>query len=281
MAVPLFIAISGFFLSKKTLDNKIQYVSFLKRQIPKVYLPTLLWSLPLLVISVSSGEDIFKNILKLFLCGFSIYYFIAYIIQCYIALPIIKRIEMKYVYISLIVSSLISMMWVGIYVILKTHYLIPLSLIAYAGPLPCWLMFFMLGVALGQSPNRNYSRLLPVIICVAGYILSVVSSLYTDVGEGIKPTSFVFSFGMILLLFNAKTERSLTITNKFFKAFVWIGNVSFTIYLTHMYIVWFVVEQCTIESWCLRVMVTLSLTCLLIIVLTKVISRQLHKYFGI
>ena len=39
-AVPLFIAISGFFLSQKQIEQKAHYFQFLKRQIPKVYIPT-------------------------------------------------------------------------------------------------------------------------------------------------------------------------------------------------------------------------------------------------
>lgn len=41
-AVPIFIAISGFFVSKKTIENKSQYVVFLRRQIPKVYVMILM-----------------------------------------------------------------------------------------------------------------------------------------------------------------------------------------------------------------------------------------------
>ena len=42
-AVPLFIAISGYFLSQKKMENKDDYFSFLKKQLPKVYLPVLVW----------------------------------------------------------------------------------------------------------------------------------------------------------------------------------------------------------------------------------------------
>jgi len=95
-AVPLFIAISGFFLSKKRIEQKTQYVQFLKRQIPKVYIPTIVWSLPLFAVSVKSGENVLNNVISLFICGFSIYYFVAFIIQCYITLPLIKIAVMKW-----------------------------------------------------------------------------------------------------------------------------------------------------------------------------------------
>ena len=76
-AVPLFIAVSGFFLSQKVIKDRDQYVVFWRKQIPKVYVPTLFWSLPLLILAVYRGVGIGKSIVNFFSCGFSIYYFIA------------------------------------------------------------------------------------------------------------------------------------------------------------------------------------------------------------
>ncbi|HVK99686.1 MAG TPA: acyltransferase, partial [Dongiaceae bacterium] len=39
--VPMFLAISGFFLAKKTLGSIGEYFEFIKKQIPRVYLPLL------------------------------------------------------------------------------------------------------------------------------------------------------------------------------------------------------------------------------------------------
>lgn len=94
-AVPLFIAISGFFLSKKNISTKSDHFTLLKRQIPKVYIPTLIFSLPFFALAIHSGESAFKSVVNLFICGFSIYYFIAFIIQCYVALPFVTRLESK------------------------------------------------------------------------------------------------------------------------------------------------------------------------------------------
>lgn len=46
-AVPIFLALSAFFLAKKSFHGKDDIHSFWKRQIPKVYIPCLIWSLPL------------------------------------------------------------------------------------------------------------------------------------------------------------------------------------------------------------------------------------------
>lgn len=91
VAVPLFIAISGYFMSQKKMVGKLDYIAFLKKQLPKVYLPVLVWSLPLYVLALSAGKSILMETVRLFTCGFSIYYFVAFIMQCYIALPVINR----------------------------------------------------------------------------------------------------------------------------------------------------------------------------------------------
>ena len=52
-AVPIFLALSGLFCGKKLLDNKEKQINFWKKQIPKVYIPALIWSLPYFVLNVA------------------------------------------------------------------------------------------------------------------------------------------------------------------------------------------------------------------------------------
>lgn len=52
-AVPMFLAISGYFLSAKDVSTKSNYLSFIKKQVPRVYIPMLVWSTPLLLITVT------------------------------------------------------------------------------------------------------------------------------------------------------------------------------------------------------------------------------------
>lgn len=89
-AVPLFIAISGYFLAQKKMENKNDYFIFLKKQLPKVYFPVLVWSLPLYALAIYSGSSILGQTILLFGCGLSIYYFVAFIMQCYIVLPVVN-----------------------------------------------------------------------------------------------------------------------------------------------------------------------------------------------
>lgn len=89
-AVPLFIAISGFFLSQKVMADRNDHLFFLKKQLPKVYLPVLAWSFPLYALGLFTGHNIFLQTALWLCCGFSIYYFVAFIMQCYVVLPVIN-----------------------------------------------------------------------------------------------------------------------------------------------------------------------------------------------
>ncbi len=54
-AVPLFLAISAFFLSKKDLNDSGNRIAFWHHQIPKVYFPALFWGVPWFVLACIKG----------------------------------------------------------------------------------------------------------------------------------------------------------------------------------------------------------------------------------
>jgi len=95
MAVPMFLAISGFFIGRRDFEDKRQVFAFWKKQIPKVYIPVLFWSIPYFFLSILEGQSILENVLLFFFCGYSIYYFIALIVQCYLLLPVIQKKMLK------------------------------------------------------------------------------------------------------------------------------------------------------------------------------------------
>lgn len=285
-AVPLFIAISGYFLSQKRVVGKQDYISFLSKQLPKVYIPVLIWSLPLYAVALFAGKSFIQQTVLLFFCGFSIYYFVAFIIQCYIALPIVKK------YISddrykggVVTSCLVSFIWITGVVYMNTIKGMGIPLLLYAGPLPCWLMFFTIGVLIGQEAERRYSIALPTLITIMGYIFSVIESNYLleqyGQGVGIKPSSFIYSVGMIYVLFSNKVERLICRTGVFYKIFVKIGSLSFGIYLIHCYFIHYIVGRLSIDSWFLKFVMSLMLTILFIVILQKILPPRYHKYLGI
>lgn len=91
-AVPIFLAISGYFLCSKNLDTKNERKVFWRKQIPRVYVPTMIVSLPYLYFSLMSGINPLKAIICMVVCGYSVYYFIALILQYYALLPILQKV---------------------------------------------------------------------------------------------------------------------------------------------------------------------------------------------
>ena len=160
-----------------------------------------------------------------------------------------------------------------------------IPLILYAGPLPCWLMFFVLGVLIGHKPERNYSIILPIAITILGFVLSVIESEYLlanyGKGVGIKPSSFIYSTGMIFLMFSNKMEQLLSQTGVIYRFIIWVGSLSFGIYLIHRYFVSFLAKRLPIDSWLLQWALSLFLTVVFILILRELLPTKYHKYLGI
>ena len=62
-AVPIFMAISGYFMSYKVIDTQSKYHAFIKKQIPRVYVPMLVWSLPFLINSYLNDVSFIKSLI--------------------------------------------------------------------------------------------------------------------------------------------------------------------------------------------------------------------------
>lgn len=92
-AVPIFLAVSGYFVGQIKFEDKGVYSSFIKKQLIRVYIPMLIWSLPWLILNIRNGQDIGTQILMTLLGGMSVFYFIPLIIQYYILTPILKNVN--------------------------------------------------------------------------------------------------------------------------------------------------------------------------------------------
>ena len=160
-----------------------------------------------------------------------------------------------------------------------------IPIILYAGPLPCWIMFFVFGVLIDHYPQRRYSVILPVIILVAGLVMSIIESNYLlfhyGKGVGIKPSSFIYSAGMVFLMFASKVEELIRRTGAIYRFIIWIGSLSFGIYLIHCYFISFCVRRLPIDSWLLQWAIALFLTVVFILILRKLLPTKYHKYLGI
>ena len=234
-AVPMFLAISGYFLAKKTIGSSKEYAAFQRKQIPRVYIPLLIWSLVWFGLSVLIfNKPVVHEFVKLvFFQSSGPYYFIALIIQYYLLLPVLKKLANKK---GLVFSLLISMVMTCTVFYIRYYTEIDLALILYAGNFATWLMFFVLGLYLGSGkginiPNKYLVALVLIfyaLSCIESYVLIAMFHQAGDAVTAVKASSFMYSFFAIIFLFNNPD----LIKSKTLKK---VGVVSFGIYLTHMF----------------------------------------------
>lgn len=159
---------------------------------------------------------------------------------------------------------------------------INLPLLVYAGPFPLWIIFFFLGVFLSNK-DRNYNIVLPAIMTAIGLILQIIEYHYWmgygSSALGIKLSSFIFSSGVILLLFSKKAE-SRFVGNILFRTVNWIGGISFGIYLLHCYLIIVVSKLLPEISWIGNWILVLGLTVIIIWIAKAIFPKFSIKYLG-
>lgn len=153
-AVPIFLAISGYFIGKKTFTSCKDYFHFLRKQITRVYIPMLIWSLPWCILSIHYGISPLSSILMTFVGGMSIFYFIILIMQLYILTPLIQYVNKKTILGGKIAFCITTF---GIIVFTYCKYIkcMNISLVASAGPFPVWIIFYVMGVAKAQERLKS------------------------------------------------------------------------------------------------------------------------------
>ena len=278
IAVPLFLAISGFFIGRKKFETKESVLAFWKKQIPKVYIPALFWSVPYLVLDVLHQQSILKNILLFLFCGYSIYYFIALIVQCYLLLPFLQQKML-----NSIMGGVILFVSIICVAIISYTSIAELPLIVFAGPIIVWLIFFWLGIYLSRC-ERGYKIGWIFVGVIVSFILMLIETKFrheaTGGGYGIKPSSFIFSFLMILLLLSKRIEMKYVKDNIINKALTVVGDYSFPIYLLHCFVITLTFHFITVPFWFIRWVVVVAITMLVICIIRKILPDKYLKIIG-
>lgn len=237
--VPLFITLSGFFLARKDVSNCPKYLSFLGKQVPRVYIPMLIWASPHLLLAVYKGKSVGMSLFLYVVGGYSVYYFIVLIIQYYLLLPIIQKYSSRIQ--TLIVAATISAVCMLILFYLTDMRHLSIRLIAYAGFFPVWIVFFVLGVFLGKKRRLSFSVPILVTATIIGLLLSIgetylrIYLIRSPNPLGIKLSTFVYSFAIILLLFALRRETGRR--GVVWRFMVYMGRISFGVFLTHMFFI--------------------------------------------
>lgn len=279
-AVPIFLAISGYFIASKYSRRSMDYSALLRKQIPKVYIPCLLFSLPYFVMTIKDGESSYiASFSYFFLCGFSVYYFIALIIQCYLLAPLLTRFNKLG---GVIICALISACSIITISYLQKCTDVDLPLIIYAGPSPVWIVFFMMGVYF-STHNRDYRIVGPLLLIAVGMALQIIEHKYWlsqgQAALGIKLSSFIFSAGAVWLLFCKKIENSYS--DSFgFKTVNWIGGMSFGIYLIHCFVILAINHIMPTSGWIATWILVVCICSLTIWMTRLVLSDKILYHIG-
>lgn len=281
VAVPLFFAISGYFLAKKELTEKESIYKFWRHQIPKVYCPALIWGLPWLVLAIHKDENIYLQFFLWLCCGLSVLYFVAVIIQMYLLLPVIKRISSHLIVTYALILSFVSVVFITW---VRSFKGVDLPLIVYAGAFPLWIMFFVIGGALSRH-KRTYNIIVLACFSVMALFLQFWESVYLgDIGGacyGIKISSFIFSIIIILLLLSRKVEDVYNNQSCYLKSITWLGRNSFGIYLTHCLVIFMLSRILKTNFWVIDWVLVICMDAILIILLKRIIPTKYQFILGL
>lgn len=288
-SVPLFLAISGYFMSQSIQKSQLDF-DFFGKKIKRVYLPMLFWSSLWFLLSVIVFEkSIITGIYKIFTFQtIGPYYFIALIIQYYLLSPLLFRFADKN---GLILSVLISIVTAIIIFYLRYYAEISLPLILYAGNFPVWLMFFVCGMYFGNKKYISISNnnlifliLISVFLSLAeSYLLLFYFKQAGDAVTAIKPSSFLYSLFVIIFMFNNVNFLSSNVLKN-------IGQISFGIYLTHIFVLMIVskglalskfnITQLTIFDQLLKISLTTLVCYVGIKICNTIFPKKISDYIG-
>lgn len=281
-AVPIFLALSGYFATIQFSKKGIGAYTFWKKQIPRVYIPCLIWSLPLFAeqLMQSGGNNIVGQIALLLVGGVSVYYFITLIIQYYLLQPLLVKYNNGAM---LGIAGIVSMTAIAIVCHVRIVEGVELPLLAYAAPFTTWWLFYMLGVYMAGH-SRKYSLWISIVAAGAGLLLECVEGNYLmqhyGEGLGIKPSSYLYSLGVILVLFNQRCERSYC-SKSVFRPIEYCGRISLGIFLIHCYMIGVakMIPYATIH-WGVKWISTLLLSAVFIGVVNKILPKRLCRWIG-
>ncbi len=200
--------------------------------------------------------------------------------QYYVLLPFLKPVRRSGLVAAALLSG-ISILLVSFLVAVKGY---SLPLVVYAGPFPLWIVFFVLGIYLAQT-ERTYPLRLILLLLLCSLVWEYKESLYLygfhGNGLGIKLSSFVYSFLLILLLFSKKMETWYNRWNSVpVKCMAYLGRISYGVYLTHCYVILLAVRLLPDVGWTLRWAVVLAIDVALVVLGLKLFPAISKKYLG-
>jgi len=243
-AVPSFLFISGYFLSRYEFNSINDVVNFFTKRLSRILIPFLFWSLVFLCYKIYKGADInLSDFIIRVITGRAAapFYFIFLLLQLYTLTPVFYQINRLRYGPTLILCSNIFAMTI-IYYIQIYHSEID-GFYWYSAPFISWVIFYELGLITGC--NEHVARKLRIgITGIKTAVIVVLMALSISIIEGlaiinhtgnldfattaVKFSSFIYSLACLWLFL---IIRHLNIA--WSMLLIKIGNVSFGIFLIH------------------------------------------------
>ena len=240
-AVPIFLAISGYFVSHQRSDHATNFYS---KRLKRLIFPYVVWTVIYTVLFAPS-----KLLSPVYLAsaiasgtGIGIGYFVIVLLQFTLLTPVLAyiRTERQH-FIIMMVSACFGLVWS--YAVRFVPQFGSLGTFPYdALPFFVWCPFYQLGLFLRRFPSRaealgGWKALLSGLLLLL-LLLSIVeawafgASVHPDFGASqLKLSTFAFSTVLFLLLV-ALSNSSPSLFGV--SALAWLGRNSFPIYLSHM-----------------------------------------------
>jgi surface polysaccharide O-acyltransferase-like enzyme len=254
-AVPVFILISGLLLSLSGYEfaGISGYLGFIKRRMQKIFIPYVLWSILYILFKMRDdlspiwhdpGSFLADTGKKLLYGTAHVHlYFIIIILQLYLLYPALHYL-MKYNKKPVLACSFILtlLFQTGIY-------LQALKVISFPAPIlpnymffPTWIFFFVFGMYFAGDLVAHRGWIgrrtgLITLAWAAGFVLLLLDSRFTGTFDlSIKPAVLLYSMSTFLLMYSLSLKLKDS-RLKILKGLDWISCQSFTIYLSHLFII--------------------------------------------
>lgn len=146
-----------------------------------------------------------------------------------------------------------------------------------------WLVFFYIGMLL-RSSSRKYSLIIPFALIICGLLFQFFEVRYfsSHYGTGFgacKLSSYLFSGGVILFLFNENVEKRMCQSGYFLRILSYVGRLSFGIYLTHCFLI-ILLEHFFEINWISKWLIISVLSCILVMTASKLLPERAKYYLG-